>query len=316
MERTVLLKDIVDALELASDETSSYVNRTTGEVVTLSHEDLGLAEAEPNADMPEWQQEVAAEAKRILESDDWLELPTKADIHEWQIMKDFAASWTVASERTAVNDAIHGSGAFRNFKSTIRRLGIEAAWFAYKTAALETIARDWLERHGPLPNPAPSADDQLGRSAPPPALRAADLAIKVRPFVLAERDQVERLWSRVFPDDPPYNAPGVMVDTKLRVQPELFLVALANDDLVGAVMAGFDGVRGWLYHLAVSPEHRRRGVATALVRAAETRLSALGCPKVNLQVRATNQEVIAFYRRLGYSVEERVSMGRRLGGSG
>lgn len=147
-------------------------------------------------------------------------------------------------------------------------------------------------------------------------MKDGHLAIQVRPFGLADRDQVERLWSRAFPDDPPHNAPGVMIDTKLKVQPELFLVALANDDLVGAVMSGFDGVRGWIYHLAVSREHRRRGVATALVRAAESRLAALGCPKVNLQVRATNQEVIAFYRRLGYAVEERVSMGRRLTDAG
>ena len=79
-------------------------------------------------------------------------------------------------------------------------------------------------------------------------------------------------------------------------------------------MAGFDGVRGWIYHLAVLPEHRRRGFATKLVRSAEQGLLALGCPKVNLQVRATNDEVVAFYRGLGYQIEERVSMGRRLEG--
>ena len=134
----------------------------------------------------------------------------------------------------------------------------------------------------------------------------------VRAFALADREQVERLWARVFPDDPPSNAPGIMIDNKLRVQPELFLVAVANGAVVGAVMAGFDGVRGWIHHLAVSPEHRRRGIATALVRAAESGLGSLGCPKVNLQVRATNADVVAFYRQLGYHVEDRVSMGRRL----
>ena len=85
--------------------------------------------------------------------------------------------------------------------------------------------------------------------------------------------------------------------------------------VVGAVIAGYDGVRGWLYHLAVLPDYRRRGLATQLVRSAEQRLQALGCFKLNLQVRATNQEVVAFYRSLGYQVEERVSMGRRLGGA-
>ncbi|HEX2671484.1 MAG TPA: GNAT family N-acetyltransferase, partial [Polyangiaceae bacterium] len=89
-------------------------------------------------------------------------------------------------------------------------------------------------------------------------------------------------------------------------------VATADSTLVGAVMAGFDGVRGWLYHLAVLSAWRRRGIATRLVRHAEASLTALGCPKVNLQVRATNSQVIAFYQSLGYLVEERVSMGRRL----
>ena len=76
-------------------------------------------------------------------------------------------------------------------------------------------------------------------------------------------------------------------------------------------MAGFDGVRGWIYHLAVAPECRRRGFATQLVRAAGDGLRKLGCQKINLQVRATNDDVVAFYRTLGYEVEQRVSMGRR-----
>ena len=139
-----------------------------------------------------------------------------------------------------------------------------------------------------------------------------DFTVTVRAFRSADREQVEQLWDLVFPDDPPSNAPAVLVDTKLKVQPELFLVAVADRAIVGAVMAGFDGVRGWIHHLAVSPDRRRRGIATALVRAAESRLGRLGCPKVNLQIRSTNSDVVAFYRRLGYGVEDRVSMGRRL----
>jgi hypothetical protein len=171
MATTVSLKEVVDALEMAADEMASYVNRATGEVVTLSQEDLLLAEDDPGDDLPDWQREVVAEAKRILESDEWLELPTKFDIHEWKIMDDFGASLPAESQRTAIADAIHGRGAFRNFKSTIRRLGLEAAWFAYKTAALETIARDWLRRNDLLPNPASQAGDSAGRSAPSPARR-------------------------------------------------------------------------------------------------------------------------------------------------
>jgi ribosomal protein S18 acetylase RimI-like enzyme len=120
----------------------------------------------------------------------------------------------------------------------------------------------------------------------------------------------------VFADDPPWNAPALLIENKLKVQPELLLVGVLDEVLVGAVMAGFDGVRGWIYHLAVAPEVRRRGIATLLVRAAESGLRKLGCAKVNLQVRATNADVVAFYRTLGYALEERVSMGRRLEGAG
>ncbi|HET6282220.1 MAG TPA: GNAT family acetyltransferase [Polyangia bacterium] len=136
--------------------------------------------------------------------------------------------------------------------------------------------------------------------------------LTIRAFQSADRLGLEQLWGRVFADDPPWNAPAVMIENKLKVQPELLLVGILDAVLVGAVMAGFDGVRGWIYHLAVAPECRRRGIATQLVRAAEAGLRKLGCPKVNIQVRATNGEVVAFYRSLAYIVEERVSMGRRL----
>jgi ribosomal protein S18 acetylase RimI-like enzyme len=86
-----------------------------------------------------------------------------------------------------------------------------------------------------------------------------------------------------------------------------------NRRIVGTVVAGFDGVRGWIHHLAVQAEDRHKGIGTMLMRSAEQGLEALGCPKVNLQVRATNTAVISFYRSLGYDVEERASLGKRLG---
>ena len=138
----------------------------------------------------------------------------------------------------------------------------------------------------------------------------------VRSYRAADRGELEALWQRVFPDDPPWNAPARMIEAKLRVQPELLLVGEHNGSIVGAVIAGFDGVRGWIYHLAVASEFRRRGLATQLVRAAEDGLRRLGCAKVNLQIRATNHEVVAFYRSLGYEIEERLSMGRCLDSAG
>jgi ribosomal protein S18 acetylase RimI-like enzyme len=81
---------------------------------------------------------------------------------------------------------------------------------------------------------------------------------------------------------------------------------------VGTVMGGYDGHRGWIYTLAVDPAYRRRGIATALVRQVEGLLAERGCLKVNLQVLASNPQTVGFYQKLGYSVEERVSMGKLL----
>ena len=138
----------------------------------------------------------------------------------------------------------------------------------------------------------------------------------VRASRRSDGEALSALWRLVFPDDPPWNAPTVMIENKLRVQPDLLLVGEIAGTVVGAVIAGFDGVRGWIYHLAILPDHRRRGFATRLVRSAEQGLRSLGCPKVNLQVRPTNHDVVEFYRSVGYQVEERVSMGRRLEGAG
>jgi ribosomal protein S18 acetylase RimI-like enzyme len=125
-------------------------------------------------------------------------------------------------------------------------------------------------------------------------------------------DGVRALWEEAFPDDPPRNHAAAAIPAKLAVQPELLLVAVDDGEVVGTAMAGYDGHRGWLYSVAVRGAHRRAGIGTLLVREAERRLAQLGCAKVNLQVRAENAAVAAFYRRLGYEPEERVSMGKRL----
>lgn len=136
--------------------------------------------------------------------------------------------------------------------------------------------------------------------------------LRVRPFSEADEPAVVALWSEVFAGDPPRNEPRAVIRRKLRVQRELFLVGELDGEVVGTVIAGFDGFRGWVYHLAVHPRFRRRGFGRTLMREAEARLKALGCPKVNLQVRASNVEVVAFYERLGYAVEDHTSLGRML----
>ena len=136
--------------------------------------------------------------------------------------------------------------------------------------------------------------------------------IKIRPFSEADTDSVAALWRRVYPHAPAWNVPEEDIQRKLAVQRELFLVAELDAEIVGTAMAGYDGHRGWVYYLVVSPEHRRRGIGTALMRRVEEELARLGCPKLNLQVRASNEEVVAFYEKLGYKIEERISMGKRL----
>lgn len=136
--------------------------------------------------------------------------------------------------------------------------------------------------------------------------------LRVRPFAEIDEPSVIALWTEVFADEPPRNDPRAVVRRKLRVQRELFLVGEAQGKVVGTVVAGFDGYRGWVYRLAVHPDHRRRGFGRALMREAEARLRAVGCPKLNLQVRSSNAEVVAFYRRLGYSIEDRTSLGKDL----
>lgn len=135
----------------------------------------------------------------------------------------------------------------------------------------------------------------------------------IRPYEAGDFEGVRSLWLRCFPDNPPRNRAEASIPAKLAFQPELFLVAARDGQVIGTTMAGYDGHRGWLYSVAVDPDVQRGGVGTALVREAEARLRALGCVKINLQVRATNPAVIAFYRKLGFDVEDHVSMGKLLG---
>lgn len=128
----------------------------------------------------------------------------------------------------------------------------------------------------------------------------------------SHRQSVIALWRLAFGEQTGHRAPELSIDNKLSVADGLFFVALQGDQVVGTVMAGYDGHRGWLYSVAVHPEHRKQGIGADLVRHAEHSLLAKGCPKINLQVVSANAAVTAFYESLGYSVEPHISMGKRL----
>jgi len=137
------------------------------------------------------------------------------------------------------------------------------------------------------------------------------MELEIRSFRAEDEAAVIALWQSAGLTRP-WNDPARDIARKLRMQPEWFLIGLVADAIVASVMAGYDGHRGWVYYLAVAPEHRRRGYARALMERAEALLLEASCPKVNLQVRGDNEEALGFYERLGYATEERVNLGKRL----
>jgi hypothetical protein len=148
MPATVRLNDIVDALEMQFDESSSYLDLDSSHVETISDDLLREAEEsgdDEEPDLPAWQKQEWEIARRIVSSDRFQELPTKFEVHEWAIMQDFSHSVEPDSIREDLLHAIHGGGAFRNFKDTLRPHRIESAWFAFRAEALKQIALNWCE---------------------------------------------------------------------------------------------------------------------------------------------------------------------------
>ena len=135
--------------------------------------------------------------------------------------------------------------------------------------------------------------------------------MRIRTYRPADEAAVVALW-RECGLTRPWNDPHKDIARKLAQQPDLFLVGTVDDQIVASAMVGYDGHRGWIYYLAVAERHRKRSLGRTLMQEAERLLIERGCPKLNLQVRSSNAGVLEFYRRLGYSVDETVSLGKRL----
>lgn len=133
----------------------------------------------------------------------------------------------------------------------------------------------------------------------------------IRAFALPDTDAVVDLWEACGLVRP-WNDPRADIALKLTEQPELFLVGELDGVVIATVMVGFDGHRGWVYYLAVAPEHQRQSHGRALMAEAERLLKDRGCVKLNLQVRSDNEQVLGFYRGLGYGEEQVVSLGKRI----
>jgi ribosomal protein S18 acetylase RimI-like enzyme len=135
--------------------------------------------------------------------------------------------------------------------------------------------------------------------------------MQIRPFLADDEAQVVDLWQRCGLVVP-WNDPHQDIARKMDVQPELFLVGVRDGEVIATVMVGYDGHRGWLNYVAVAPEQQGQGLGRAIVGAAIAALRERGCAKINLQVRTSNAAVIAFYRQLGFSIDDVIGMGKRL----
>ena len=135
--------------------------------------------------------------------------------------------------------------------------------------------------------------------------------MQVRPFLDSDEAAVIALWEAAGLTRS-WNDPRKDIERKRSVQREWFLVGTEDGAVMASIMIGYDGHRGWINYLAVDPAHRKKGHARTLMREAERLLAAAGCPKINLQIRTSNVQVIAFYQAIGYAQDDVVSFGRRL----
>ena len=137
------------------------------------------------------------------------------------------------------------------------------------------------------------------------------MEIEIRQYEANDEEHVVQLWTDCGLVVP-WNNPHRDIHRKLDVQPELFMVGCLAEKVIATVMAGYDGHRGWINYLAVHPNHQHTGIGRRLMEESEIRLRAAGCPKINLQVRRTNTKVIEFYKKIGYKLDDVVSLGKRL----
>ena len=131
--------------------------------------------------------------------------------------------------------------------------------------------------------------------------------MRIREFKLEDYNAAMKLWKEsgliIRPGDEPEG-----IKLKLERDPDLFLVAEENSKILGVVMGAWDGRRGWINHLAVRPEHQRKGIGTVLIHELEKRLTGKGAKKVNAQIYQWNQKSIEFFKALGYEVHSDLVM--------
>ena len=136
-------------------------------------------------------------------------------------------------------------------------------------------------------------------------------ATEIRSFRQEDEAQLIKLWERCELVVA-WNDPSKDIHRKVQLDPEGLLLGLHDNSLIASVMAGYEGHRGWINYLAVDPEFRRKGLGKTMMKAAETYMEQFECPKINLQIRAKNHQVIEFYKSIGFLQEDVINMGKRL----
>lgn len=144
---TVFLDDVVDEMDMQSEESSVLFDPRSGEFFPVSDYDVRRAESDDDLDdLEDWERKERETVRRLLE--EGIELPDQFEIHEWEMLRDFSRSRDDADHRDELLDAIRGRGAFRMFKSAVHRLGIQDDWYDYRYERFRDIARDWLDANG------------------------------------------------------------------------------------------------------------------------------------------------------------------------
>jgi hypothetical protein len=145
----VKLDDIIEGLESQSDESSSFLDKKTGEVILMTDYAMRAAEEnEPLEDVPDWERELVLIAREILaETGQYLQLPTKYDMDEYSIMESFCTSLERQEIGDILYDLISGSGAFRRFKDAVYKYGVEDEWYKYRNNAIKEIAIEWCREN-------------------------------------------------------------------------------------------------------------------------------------------------------------------------
>ena len=148
MAIVVSLRNFVGEMQSLSHDRHVYLNKVSGEFVMLLDDDIRMAESDIADELLGWEAETGQDVNTVLSSDEYLELPSAFDIHEYEIMERFCLSISDEKISDVLLSKIRGSGAFRRFKDTVYQYGIEENWFRYRDEAYKEIAISWLESHG------------------------------------------------------------------------------------------------------------------------------------------------------------------------